>query len=92
MEMVVQGVATRKVSAITEGLCGARFSQSTLRAVCVGLDVRVRAFNERRLAGDYPLVLVAALFIKSREEEPVASRAAWLVSGIRAGGQGDFLA
>lgn len=31
MEMVVQGVSTRKVSAITEELCGASFSKSTVR-------------------------------------------------------------
>ena len=30
MEMVVQGVSTRKVSAITEALCGASFSNCTV--------------------------------------------------------------
>jgi transposase-like protein len=30
MEMVVNGVSTRKVSAITEELCGASFSKSTV--------------------------------------------------------------
>jgi putative transposase len=49
MEMVVQGVSTRKVSAITEELCGASFSKSTVSSLCAGLDVRVRAFNERRV-------------------------------------------
>src|SRR5688500_14602271 len=58
MEMVVQGVSTRKVSAITEELCGTSFSKSTVSALCVGLDARVRAFNERRLEGDYPFALV----------------------------------
>ncbi len=38
MEMVVQGVSTRKVSAITEELCGVSFSKSTVSALCVGLD------------------------------------------------------
>ncbi len=33
MEMVVQGVSTRKVSAITEELCGASFSKSTVSAL-----------------------------------------------------------
>jgi transposase-like protein len=66
MEMVVQGVSTRKVSAITEELCGASFSKSTVSALCSGLDARVRAFNERRLEGEYPFVLVDALFVKSR--------------------------
>lgn len=91
MEMVVNGVSTRKVSAITEELCGASFSKSTVSALCAGLDARVRAFNERRLEGDYPFVLVDALFIKSREEDRVVSRAALLVSGIRGDGHREIL-
>lgn len=51
MEMVVQDVSTRKVSTITEELCGVGFSKSTVSALCVGLDARVLAFNERRLEG-----------------------------------------
>ena len=66
MEMVVHGLSTRQVSAITEALCGASFSKSTVSALCAGLEPRVSAFNERRLDGEYPFVLVDALFIKSR--------------------------
>lgn len=91
MEMVVQGVSTRKVSAITEELCGASFSKSTVSALCTGLDGRVRAFNERRLDGDHPFVLVDALFIKSREGDRVVSRAALVVSGIRSDGHREIL-
>lgn len=91
MEMVVQGVSTRKVSAITEELCGASFSKSTVSALCVGLDARVRGFNERRLEGEYPFVLVDALFVKSREDDRVVSRAALVVSGIRCDGYREIL-
>lgn len=91
MEMVVQGVSTRKVSAITEELCGASFSKSTVSALCAGLEPRVRAFNERRLEGEFPFVLVDALFIKSREEDRVVSRAALVVSGIRSDGYREIL-
>ena len=91
MEMVVNGVSTRKVSAITEELCGASFSKSTVSALCAGLDARVRAFNERRLDGDYPFVLVDALFIKSREEDRVVSHAALVASGIRSDGHREIL-
>lgn len=92
MEMVVQGVSTRKVSAITEELCGASFSKSTVSALCAGLDARVRAFNERRLEGaTYPFVLVDALFVKSREGDRVVSRAALVVSGIRSDGYREIL-
>jgi len=91
MEMVVQGVSTRKVSAITEELCGTSFSKSTVSALCAGLDGRVGAFNERRLEGDYPFVLVDALFLKSREGDRVVSRAALVVSGIRSDGYREIL-
>lgn len=91
MEMVVQGVSTRKVSAITEELCGASFSKSTVSALCAGLDARVRAFNERRLDAIYPFLLVDALFIKSRDDDRVVSRAALIVSGIRADGIREIL-
>ena len=91
MEMVVNGVSTRKVSAITEELCGASFTKSTVSALCAGLEPRVRAFNERRLDGEYPFVLVDALFIKSRQEDRVVSRAVLTVSGIRSDGFREIL-
>jgi len=91
MEMVVQGVSTRKVTVITEELCGASFSKSTVSELCAGLEPRVRAFNERRLEGDYPFVLVDALFIKSREGDRVVSRAVLIVSGIRSDGYREIL-
>ena len=91
MEMVVQGVSTRKVTAITEELCGASFSKSTVSELCAGLEPRVRAFNERRLEGEYPFVLVDALFIKSREGDRVVSRAVLIVSGIRSDGYREIL-
>jgi len=91
MEMVVQGVSTRKVSAITEELCGASFSKSTVSALCVGLDARVKVFNERSLEGEYPFVMVDALFIKSRQGDRVVKRAALIASGIRADGHREIL-
>ena len=91
MEMVVQGVSTRKVSAITEELCGASFSKSTVSALCAGLEPRVRAFNERRLECDYPFVLVDAMFIKSREDDRVVSRGALIVTGVSAEGYRSIL-
>ncbi len=91
MEMVVKGVSTRKVSAITEELCGASFSKSTVSALCAGLQPRVDAFNERRLTGEFPFVLVDALFINSRDGERVVMRAALVASGIDAVGNRQIL-
>ena len=47
MEMVVQGVSTRKVQEITETLCGTSFSKSTVSALCQNLDPIVAAFRNR---------------------------------------------
>ncbi len=55
MEIVVNGVSARNVTQITAELCGASFSKSTVSALCAGLKVRVRAFNERRLDWRVPL-------------------------------------
>ncbi len=86
MEMVVQGVSTRKVTEITETLCGASFSKSTVSQLCAGLDPRVRAFNERHLTADYPFVLVDALVLTVHEADRVVSKAALIASGIRSDG------
>ena len=91
MERVVNGVSTRKVSAITEELCGASFSKSTVSSLCAGLDPRVRAFNERRLEGEYPFVLVDAMVIKTRCDDRIVSRAVLIVSGIRSDGYREIL-
>lgn len=91
MEMVVQGVSTRKVATITEELCGASFSKSTVSQLCVGLDARVRAFNERRLDGEFPFVLVDALFINSRNQDRVVKRAALVAYGVSSSGHREIL-
>ena len=75
MEMVVNGVSTRKVTNITEELCGVSFSKSTVSQLCAGLAPKVRVFNERRLdEAKFPFIMVDATFIKSREGDRVVSK------------------
>jgi transposase-like protein len=92
LEMYVNGVSTRKVTNITEELCGVSFSKSTVSQLCTGLDARVRAFNERRFDNvKFPFIMVDAMFIKSRDDERVVSRAALIISGIREDGYREIL-
>jgi putative transposase len=57
MEMVINGVSTRKVSQITEELCGTEFSKSTVSELCKKLDPIVNAWNNRDLQERrYPFV------------------------------------
>jgi putative transposase len=86
MEMVVQGVSTRKVAAITEALCGIEVSKSCVSRLCEALDARLSAFNERRLEDQFPFVLIDAMYIKVRGDERVQSKAVLIASGISEAG------
>jgi len=92
MEMVLQGVSTRKVKKITEELCGTSFSKSTVSRLCAGLDVRVAAWRERALdAVRYPFVIVDALVIKVRRQEAVRSTSVLMALGINEEGHREVL-
>lgn len=92
MEMVLQGVSTRKVATITEELCGTRFSRSTVSQLCTALDARVQAWNERSLdAQAYPFVIVDALVVKVRRDQAVRATSALIVSGVNVQGRREIL-
>ena len=75
MEMVVNGVSTRKISQITEELCGTEFSKTTVSGLCKNPDPILQGWNNRSLKDTrYPFVLVDALVLKVREENRVRSR------------------
>jgi len=87
MEMVINGVSTRKISRITEELCGTEFSKSTVSDLCKKLDPIVKAWNNRDLGEmDYPFVLVDALVLKVREDGRVRSRSTMISIGINTEG------
>ena len=90
MEMVVNGVSTRKVTRITEELCGVSFSKSAVSQLCTALDARVAAFNERPL-GKFPFILVDAMYVKARSHDAVVSKAALVITGINTEGQREIL-
>ena len=49
IEMVINGVSTRKVESVTEELCGKSFSKSTVSSLCGRLDPHVKAFRNRSI-------------------------------------------
>jgi transposase-like protein len=52
--MYVEGVSTRKVSAITEALCGLEVSKSQVSALTQKLDAEIAAWRARPLDQEYP--------------------------------------
>lgn len=91
MEMVINGVSTRKVSAITEQLCGKEFSKSTISELCKNLDPVVDEFRNRKLDSKYPFIIVDALYTKVRENGRVRSKGLLLAIGVRDDGHREIL-
>ncbi|NLU27192.1 MAG: IS256 family transposase [Hungateiclostridium thermocellum] len=92
MEMVVNGVSTRKIEEITYELCGSEFSRSTISELCKNLDPIVqgwisRPLNEKR----FPFIIVDAMVIKVREEGRVRQRGLLIAIGINEEGYREVL-
>ena len=64
-EMYVKGVSTRKVSQITEQLCGTAISATQVSRIAKLLDEELKQFREREL-GEYRVVYLDAHYEKVR--------------------------
>lgn len=82
MEMVVQGVSTRKISEVTKILCGQEFSKSTVSQICKALDEIVCGFRDRPIEKYYPFLITDATYFKVRSQHRVTSKAFMIAIGI----------
>ena len=65
-EMYVMGVSTRKVTEVTEQLCGLEISATQVSRVAGMLDEELEEFRNREL-GEYPIVYLDAHYEKVRK-------------------------
>ena len=90
-QMVIQGVATRRVAKITESLCGLDFSRSQVSAICKRLDGEIWSWLNRPLDEPYPYVFVDARYEKIRRDHKVESNGVLIARGVNAQGKRDLL-
>ena len=91
-EAYLQGVSTRKVTKITEALCGTSVSKSQVSELCQDLDADINAWRGRPLEQAYPYLIIDATYLHIRSLGQVASEAVLIVSGISGSGHRDILA
>ncbi|WP_316572953.1 IS256 family transposase [Neobacillus sp. YIM B06451] len=92
IEMVVNGVSTRKVTKIVEELCGTSVSKSLVSNLVKELDPEINAWRNRPLnAHYYPYVYVDAMYIKVRENNRVVSKSVHVACGVNEKGQREIL-
>lgn len=83
LEMVVNGVSTRKVTNIVEQLCGKNVSKSFVSSLTQKLDPIVNEWAGRPLNTTYyPYIFADAMYIKVREHHRVVSKAVYIATAI----------
>ncbi len=90
-EMYVQGVSTRKVSEITEKLCGSEISSTQVSRCAKLLDEELQKFRERELIGKYAYVYIDAEYEKIRHNQTVISMATLIAVGVNEDGRREIL-
>lgn len=84
---VIHGLSTRKVTMVTEELCGTVISKSAVSALCPQLDPVGTAWRTRSWADTrYPFLLGDACVLRMRENGQVRLRAGGVVLGVNAAG------
>jgi putative transposase len=83
LEMVVNGVSTRKVKNIVQQLCGESVSKSFVSSLTERLDPIVNTWANRPLNTIYySYIFVDAMYIKVREHHRVVSKAVYIATAI----------
>jgi putative transposase len=83
LEMVVNGVSTRKVTNIVEQLCGHKVSKSFVSTLTEKLDPIVNQWANRPLnTMYYPYIFADAMYIKVREHNRVVSKAVYIATAV----------
>ena len=89
-EMYVQGVSTRKVSAIVEQLCGNSVSSTQVSQCAAKLDVQLQAWRSRPLAA-FPYLMLDARYEKVRHGGQLLDCAVLIALGIDPKGKRSIL-
>jgi putative transposase len=85
-EMYLQGVSTRKVSAIIEQLCGSQVSSSQVSRATQALDDTLQEWRNRPL-GECPYLYLDAHYEKVRDHGQIRDAAVLIASGVTPDGK-----
>ena len=89
-EMYVQGVSTRKVTEITEKLCGLNVTSSQVSRATAELDESLSTWRNRPL-GRYPFVFLDARYEKVRQNHMMVDCAVLIAIGVTPEGKREVL-
>ena len=86
-EAYVQGISTRKMDDLVKAFGMEGISKSQVSSLCQDIDIKVKAFQDRHLEGEWHYVWLDALYIKVRQRDRVISKACIVAIGVNEVGQ-----
>jgi transposase-like protein len=86
-----RGLSTHEIQAHLEELYGVEVSPTLISTIPDAVLDEVRAWPSRPLASVYPILYFDALFVKSRQDGPVQTKAVYLALGVPLEGEKELL-
>jgi transposase-like protein len=90
-EAYIQGISTRSVDDLVKAMGMSGISKSQVSRLCEEIDVRVKAFLERPIEGDWPYLWIDATYVKVRQAGRIVSVAVIVAVGVNADGRREVL-
>ena len=91
LSLYARGLSTRDIQGHLEELYGTEVSPTLISSLTDAVLDEVRTWQARPLASVYPILYFDALFVKSRQEGPVQTKAVSLALGITMDGEKERL-
>lgn len=91
LALYARGLSTRDIQGQLEELYGVEVSPALISNVTDTVLEDVRAWQSRPLSAVYPILYFDALFVKTRQEGPVTTKAIYLALGINLEGEKELL-
>jgi putative transposase len=90
-EAYIQGVSTRSVDDLVKAMGMSGISKSQVSRLCEEIDIKVKAFLDRPIEGDWPYLWIDATYLKVRRGGRIVSVAAIIAVGVNADGRREVL-
>src|SRR5665213_3526979 len=90
-EAYIQGISTRSVDDLVQAMGMSGVSKSQVSRLCEEIDVRVKAFLDRPIEGDWPYLWIDATYVKVRQNGRIISVAVIVAVGANADGRREVL-
>lgn len=90
-EAYIKGVSTRSVDDLVKAMGMSGISKSQVSRLCEEIDVKVKAFLERPIEGEWPYLWIDATYLKVRRGGRIVSVAVIIAFGVNTDGRREVL-